>query len=147
MDYTKLTKQELLDLLKEKEDNIFTCESCDKECQNLEQLVKEKEKALEDQIKARDEAITKSIEFENQCKSLKREQEHIEKLFKQEKENLQNSLKFMEEKFTELAKLFDEYIVAFKDQVKLSEVTSRNNNYVLQALELKIKKFNGSDSE
>ena len=111
MDYTKLTKQELLDILQSQEEKEIKAKYTEKQVKQLEQDVEEKQKALEDQIKARDTAIVKSVELEEKIKVLENEKQQIVYEHIQEKENLEKSVKFMENKFTDLAKLFDEYIV------------------------------------
>jgi hypothetical protein len=165
MDYSKTTKQELIELIEAQNKTIESLQDeekkieelkksfeqkkvkelghLEKQIHDLEFLVQEKEKGLEDQIKARDNSILKVVELENVIA----QKEHVIKTNAQEKVNQEKSYKFLEEKFNELAKLFEEYMLAFKEQIKLSEVMFKNNNYVLQALEIKIKKFNGENPE
>jgi hypothetical protein len=165
MDYAKTTKQELIELIEAQNKTIESLqgeetkieelkktfeqkkvkdlEQFEKQIHDLQLLVEEKEEALEDQIKARDGAISKTFQLQDVIL----EKEHVIKTNAQEKVNQENSYKFLEEKFNELAKLFEEYMLAFKEQIKLSEVMFKNNNYVLQALEIKIKKFNGENPE
>jgi hypothetical protein len=143
MDYSKLTKQELLDVLTNQETQKDKSGYFERQVEDLQKLVKEKERALEDQIKARDSAISETMRLQETVI----EKEYVIKTNAEQKITQEKSYKFLEEKFNELAKLFEEYMTAFKDQIKLSEVMHKNSNYVLQALEIKIKKFNGSDSE
>jgi uncharacterized protein YyaL (SSP411 family) len=181
MDYSKLTKQELLDILTNQEVQKDKSGYFERQVEDLQKLVKEKEKAIQDQINARDAAISETMRLqetitekeglqklveekeralEDQIKARDSaisdvirlqetitEKEYVIKTNAEQKINQEKSYKFLEEKFNELAKLFEEYMTAFKDQIKLSEVMYKNSNYVLQALEIKIKKFNGSDSE
>lgn len=163
MDYSKTTKQELIELIEEQNKTIEFLQheekkveelkksfeqkkvkdfgQFEKQIHDLQLLVEEKEKALEDQIKARDGAISKTLQLQDVIL----EKEHTIKINIQEKETQEKNFKFLEEKFNDLAKIFEEYMVAFKDQIKLSEVMYKNNNYVLEALEIKIKKFNGEN--
>jgi hypothetical protein len=143
MDYSKLTKQELLDILTNQEVQKDKSGYFERQVEDLQKLVKEKERALEDQIKARDSAISETMRLQETVI----EKEYVIKTNAEQKINQEKSYKFLEEKFNDLAKLFEEYMTAFKDQIKISEVMYKNSNYVLQALEIKIKKFNGSDSE
>lgn len=143
MDYSKLTKQELLDILTNQEVQKDKSGYFERQVEDLQKLVEEKERALEDQIKARDSAISEMMRLQDTII----EKEYVIKTNAEQKITQEKSYKFLEEKFNELAKLFEEYMTAFKDQIKLSEVMYKNSNYVLQALEIKIKKFNGSDSE
>jgi rRNA maturation protein Rpf1 len=143
VDYSKLTKQELLDILTNQEVQKDKSGYFERQVEDLQKLVEEKERALEDQIKARDSAISEMMRLQDTII----EKEYVIKTNAEQKITQEKSYKFLEEKFNELAKLFEEYMTAFKDQIKLSEVMYKNSNYVLQALEIKIKKFNGSDSE
>ena len=154
MDYSKLTKQELLDILTNQEVQKDKSGYFERQVEDLQKILEEKEKAIEyekkatkDQIKARDEIIVKLRDLEDKNNEMQGQIEHLAKVKSQEIQNLEKSVKFIDGKYNDLAQLFEEYALAFKEQIKLSEVIFKNNNYVLQALEIKIKKFNGSDSE
>jgi hypothetical protein len=154
MDYSKLTKQELLDILTNQEVQKDKSGYFERQVEDLQKILEEKEKAIEyekkatkDQIKARDEVIVKLRDLEDKNNQMQGQIEHLAYVKSQEIQNLEKSVKFIDGKYNDLAQLFEEYVLAFKEQIKLSEVMFKNNNYVLQALEIKIKKFNGSDSE
>lgn len=169
MDYAKVTKQELIDVIEEQNKKIDSLqhvekkikdvegsfeekkrkalEHLEKQIEELELLLEEKQNALVDQIKARDESINHKIKAEEALKesqhTLVQTTKHYEKL----QEESDKKYAFLEMKFNELVVIFDEYAVAFKDQVKVYEAIFKSSTYVVNVLESKIKKFNGEIPE
>jgi predicted nuclease with TOPRIM domain len=133
MDYSKLTKQELLEKLE-----VLQCEDCG----DLKLNLKDAEYKIKDLEKSNEEIRKNEYEFRAEAsRTIQTNNEQIGVLSTENTE-LKSQLKFMEDKFKELAALFEEYVKAFKDQNALLGVFNRNTQYIEQHLDAKIKKFN-----
>jgi hypothetical protein len=155
MDYTKLKKDELLELLQSNEEVV------------------EKAKFYQDEYlaakKLKDEAVKESFDSKKKIKEL---EDKIEKLVKEHKENealeiktlrmeldgkekemvVQNkkfneSYKQIKTAYEEMSKLFNEYILAFDDQHTLYKVMVRNTENTMALLKSKVNKFNQEGDE
>jgi hypothetical protein len=165
MDYSKLTKQELINELESiKCDTCDTCEPCAtcepcEICKTCEDCVdvKLKLKDAEYRIKSLEEsnAEIRKNEYDFRADSSQKMQAQKTELSQtieaqktniatltSEKNELKLQLNFMENKFKQVAELFEEYVKAFKDQNLLLSVFHKNTQYIEQHLDLKIKKFN-----
>jgi hypothetical protein len=146
MDYSKLTKQELLDELLKRDYNSGNEEKIKQDLKTLTLENEELQKALKDQIKARDAAIASEHSKGKELDVLKKDFEITNEFNQKQKEVSEKNYKFLENRFNEMAELFQEYINAYKNHMSLSEAILKNGTYVVNALDLKIKKFNGNDS-
>lgn len=133
MDYSKLTKQELLDKLEG-----FQCEDCG----DLKLELKDAKYRIKDLEASTSEIRKNEYDFRAEASQTIETHKETIKTIGAEKAELKLQLKFMEDKFKELAEFFEEYVGAFKDQTALLGAFNRNMNYVQEHLDLKIKKFN-----
>jgi len=119
-----LKKEELKELLLKKEAELAELRP-----------LKDENKALKDRVNdigvARDNAI--NVEY-----NIRKE---IEKHVK-EKQTLTNERDHFKKELDVLADLFNEYVIAYKDQVAMLSVFVNNSKSILQLLELKIEKYN-----
>lgn len=155
MDYSKLTKQELINELESI--TCATCEPCEtcepticeptvckpcEDCGDIKLTLKDAEykiKSLED---SNEEIRKNEYDFRAEASQTIDGQKKTIKALETERNDLKLQLNFMENKFKELATIFDEYVKALKDQNLLLSVFYKNTQYVEQHLDLKIKKFN-----
>jgi predicted nuclease with TOPRIM domain len=133
MDYSKLTKQELLEQLE-----AMQCEDCG----DIKLKLKDAEYKIKDLEKSNAEIRKNEYEFRAEASQTIEAQKGTIKTLTTENNDLKLQLNFMEDKFKELAALFEEYVKAFKDQNALLGVFNRNTQYIEQHLDAKIKKFN-----
>lgn len=127
MDYTKLTKQDLIKLLEDSDVEVV---------ESLKAKIKDLERTNE--------------ELRNMEYTRIKEKEIIGgKLAKAEEEQVENKgkIKFLEHKLNELAQLFETYVVSYKDQVSLIGVLHRNAKSIEELLDSKIESFNGGKQQ
>jgi DNA repair exonuclease SbcCD ATPase subunit len=131
--------------------------------ENKEDLVK-KVAVLEDKLLSLRQASEELVQVKKQLADALKSREEItanEHSIRQRQEKLQAeigaNIKIIEEKnkqieilkadLNKLAVLFDEYIVAYQDQVKMLGVFVKNTQTVEKYLTVKINEFNGGDKK
>lgn len=133
MDYSKLTKQELLEKLEG-----LQCEDCG----DLKLQLKDAKYKIKDLEASNAEIRKNEYDFRSESSQTIETQKETIKTIGAEKSELKLQLTFMEDKFKELAEIFEEYVKAFKGQNVLLGAFNRNTQYIEEYLDLKIKKFN-----
>jgi chromosome segregation ATPase len=110
---------------------------------SLQQEIVDLNKTVKDTIKSKEEIIANEHHMRQQYDEKKNEVVSIQKLVnvkEQEISQLKNDL-------TKLANLFDEYITAYQDQVKMLGVFVKNTQTVEKYLEYKIEEYNGGSKK
>lgn len=133
MEYSKLTKQELIDHIES-----LTCEDCG----DLKVGLNDANYKIKDLQKSNDEIRKSEYDFRSESSKIITNQQEVIKGLEEEKQELKLRVKFMESKFNDLAEIFEEYVKAFKDQNALLGAFNRNREYIESFLDLKINKFN-----
>lgn len=136
MDYDKLLKQELIDLLKKKDEDY---EFIKNELQQSKQL---RDEAVHREFNARKEMaqLSQQLTIKEKEDIISRSAE-IEKL-KLENTNLKSQSSLMQKKFNELAGLFEEYVTSFKDQQVFLGLYLKSVKNTEELLNQKINHFN-----
>lgn len=141
-----LLKKELLSLKKTNEEITANEHGIRKLLEKSEQVVvelKEKEKELKFIKAANEEFITSEHNLKQLIEKLNSEISVNAKALESKDKQLE-MLKF---DLTKLANLFDEYIVAYQDQVKMLGVFVKNTQTVEKYLSIKIDEYNGGNKK
>jgi hypothetical protein len=100
-------------------------------------------KELLDVKKSKEEIIANEHNIRQQLEKLKNETNAFPKIL----ETKDKQIELLKTDLNKLATLFDEYIVAYQDQVKMLGVFVKNTQTVEKYLSLKINEFNGGDKK
>jgi predicted transcriptional regulator len=133
MEYSKLTKQELINHIES-----LACEDCG----DLKVNLSDANYKIKDLQKSNDDLRKSEYDFRSESSRVITNQQGTIQSLEEEKKELKLQIKFMETKFNELAEIFEEYVKAFKDQNALLGAFNRNREYIENHLDLKINKFN-----
>jgi IS1 family transposase len=110
---------------------------------DLRQELKEKEKQILDLKKSNEEITANEHNIRQRLERLQGEFEAN----KQVVEAKDKQIELMKNDLNKLANLFDEYIVAYQDQVKMLGVFVKNTQTVEKYLATKIEEYNGGSKK
>ena len=110
-----------------------------KHAQELEQV----QKQLLDVQKRNEELVANEHNIRQQMEKAKNDLPPLQKVI----EGKDKQIEAMKADLTKLANLFDEYIVAYQDQVKMLQVFVKNTQTVEKYLSGKIDDFNGGSKK
>lgn len=130
MDYTKLTKQELIETIETMEKDISKLKP-ENESLHLSNV------SLEHQV---NDSKTRVDQLRNESFEKQRKIAELEQNLNSKIENI----KFLENQLNGLTDLFNEIYVGLKDQNALLGVYNRNINNFQERIDAKISKFNGT---
>ena len=100
-------------------------------------------KQLDDVLKSNEEIIANEHHIRQQNEKAQAEIIANKKIIEAKDKQIES----LKADLTRLANLFDEYIVAYQDQVKMLGVFVKNTQTVEKYLSLKINEFNGGDKK
>ena len=126
-DYTKLTKQELIQMLEQADINII--EELRLELADVKRTNEELRNAEFTRNEEKNKLIAQITTLGNQVADEKQK------------------VGFLEMKLNELANVFEAYANSFKDQVSLIGVLHRNAKSIEELLDSKIEKYNGGNDK
>jgi len=101
------------------------------------------QKQLADTLKSKEEVIANEHNMRKLFEKNQIELDAIKKVV----ETKDKQIELLKADLTKLANLFDEYIVAFQDQVKMLGVFLKNTQTIEKYLSVKINEFNGGDKK
>jgi hypothetical protein len=110
--------------------------------QNDDEILRLK-KQLADVLKSKEEVIANEHSIRQRQEKLQAELGANIKIIEEKNKQIE----VMKADLNKLANLFDEYIVAYQDQVKMLGVFVKNTQTVEKYLSVKINEFNGGDKK
>jgi chromosome segregation ATPase len=129
-------KEELIKKIAVLEEKLFEFEKQKEEVLKLKAQVA-------DVLKSKEEIIANEHTVRKDLEKLQVEYGSNKKLI----EAKDNQIELLKADLTRLANLFDEYIVAYQDQVKMLGVFVKNSQTVEKFLSIKIEEYNGGNKK
>lgn len=140
MDYTKLTKQQLIEKVIADEEVVKNAEFYKKEFEAAKKL---REDVVESEYRLKKELKDCQQKDSVEVNRLKAELTSKEKSM----ELLNGVVNDTRKRFNDLALIFDQYIQALEDQYSLQQLLVRNTKNTIDLLKIKVNKFNEGEKE
>lgn len=140
MDYTKLTKKQLIEKIIADEEVVENAEFYKQEFEAAKKL---REDIIESEYRLKKELKDCQQKDSVEVNRLKAEIASKEK----DMQALNGVLNDTRKRFNDLALIFDQYIQALEDQYSLQQLFLRNTKNTIELLKIKVNKFNEGEKE